>query len=328
MVNGGRVSGADSDVLTISNLQLSDAAVYQLQASNYYSGSPYTASTTASSVYVTAAPDFHTNGVGWAFVNSGGGGSYFPSANVLALTYGNNQGRAAWFATKMNISAFQASFIYQDVGGGGADGAAFVIQNSAAGTNALGAIGGAMGYNNLNVYPSAAVVFRVYPSTGIAYETNGVVAPAFGGTSPVDLAGGDPIQVNLSYDGSTLRVSLSNITTSATFTTNFTSLDLPGVIGTNLAYVGITAATGGLVANQQVSDFRFVPIPTINSASVDGNLLLTWPGTIGGYRVDVTPDLPPVSWSTLSGLIDQTNGTLYRVIAPTGSRNFYRLSLP
>ena len=322
LVSGGRVFGASSNALTISNLQLNDAATYRLQAST----NGGTGFNTPVNVYVTAAPDFRTNGLGWAFVNAGGGGSYFSSPNVLSLTSGYNQRRAAWFTTKMNISAFQASFLYQDLGGGGADGVAFVMQNSPDGTNALGTVGGGMAYNTITA--SAAVKLNVYTASSLAFTTGGANG-TFVSTAPVNLAGGDPIQVDLAYSNSTLRISLSNTLSGATFTTNVNSLNLPGVIGTNLAYVGITAATGGLFANQQVSNFRFVPIPTLTITTNSGSiLLLTWPATIGGYQVQAAPELAPTSWSTVPGLIDQTNGTLYRVVPQSSSSYFYRLSLP
>jgi len=322
MVNNGRVSGATSSVLTITNAQLGDAATYQLLSSNSFAGP---VPSTAASVYVTVAPDFHTNGVGWAFTNQGGGGSFFSGPDVLSLTSANDQRRAAWFTTPMNISAFQASFLYQDVSIGGADGLAFVIQNSPQGTNAIGGGGGAMAYDGIT--PSAAVKLNIFGSSSVAFTTGGA-AGTFTPTSPVDLAGGDPIQVNLNYDGSTFSIKLSNTVSAVTFSTNISAVNLASVVGTNVAYVGITAATGGSSANQQVSNFRYVPIPRVSNSSVGANVLLTWPGTIGGYRVDVTPSLSPTSWSTLPGLIDQTNATMYKVVAPSGNNNFYRLSLP
>lgn len=75
MVNGGRISGANSNVLTISNLQLEDSASYVLQSSNSFGGP---VSTIASTLFVTTAPSFHTNGVGWVLNALGGpDGPYF-----------------------------------------------------------------------------------------------------------------------------------------------------------------------------------------------------------------------------------------------------------
>lgn len=323
LVNGGRISGATSNVLTISNAQLADAATYQLQSTNDFGGP---VPSVAASVYVTAAPTFHDNGVGWAFTNQGGGGSFFSAPNVLTLTTAaNDQRRAAWFTTPMNISGFQASFLYRDVTIGGADGFAFVLQNSAQGTNAIGGGGGGMAYDGIT--PSAAVKFNIYGSSSLAFTTGGA-AGSYVATSPVDLSGGDPIQVNLDYNGSTLRISLSNTVSAATFTTNVTGVNLPAVVGSSVAYVGITAATGGLNAEQQVSDFRYIPVPSLSTTSVGSNLLLTWPGSIGGYHVDATPSLAPASWTSLTGFIDQTNATMYKVVAPSSSNTFYRLALP
>lgn len=323
LVNSGRFSGANSNVLTIANLQLGDAASYQLQTTNAFGGP---VSSVAATMYVTTAPTFHDNGVSWAFTNQGGGGSFFSAPNVLTLTTAvNDQRRAAWFTTPMNIGGFQASFVYQDVSVGGADGFAFVLQNSTAGTNAIGGGGGGMAYDGIT--PSAAVKFNIYNSSSVAFTTGGA-AGTFVATTPVNLSGGDPIAVNLNYDGSTLSINLSNTVSSATFTTNVTSVNLPAIIGSSVAYVGITAATGGINAQQQVSDFRYIPVPSVTSTSVGNSVVLTWPGTIGGYHVDVSPSLSPVSWSSLSGFIDQTNSTNYKVVAPATGNNFYRLALP
>jgi hypothetical protein len=322
LANSVRFSGATSNVLTIANVQPGDAAVYQLFASNIHGGP--TPSTPAT-LFVTTAPTFQGNGLGWTFINQGNDIMYFPSPDVLVLTTANDQRRAAWFNTPMNIDAFKASFIYQVTGIEGADGFAFVVQNSAQGTNAVGGGGGGLAYTGIT--NSAAVMFNVYGSSGIAFSTNGN-SGTFSSTAPVDLRGGDPIRMDLHYNGSTLAVNLSNTITASTFTTNVALGSLATVVGTNVAYIGITAATGGTNYTQQVSNFQYVPLPTASAAKVGSNLLLTWPGTIGGYGVAGSSTVTG-TFTIIPGFIGQTNGLNQKVIGiPPAGNNFYRLVLP
>ena len=66
------------------------------------------------------------------------------AGDVLTLTNAQHSGEAsaAWFNTPVSTGSFTASFTYTDQGGGGADGAAFVLQNDLSGATVLaGAVG-------------------------------------------------------------------------------------------------------------------------------------------------------------------------------------------
>ena len=141
LVDGGRISGATSDTLAIANAQPSDAASYHVEIANAYGGP---ISSTPTALDIVTVPTFHGDGVGWQFVNAGGGGSHFPLPDVMLMTFAASQQRAAWLSIPMYVDGFQISFVYQDLGpagdgaGGGADGFAVVLQNSPAGLQALG----------------------------------------------------------------------------------------------------------------------------------------------------------------------------------------------
>lgn len=324
LVNGGRISGANSNILTISNIQVGDANAYQVFTSNTVSA-PLTSS--VANVFITTAPNFHTNGIGcWQFVNGGAGpGSYFVGDNVLRMTDGaNNEQRAAWFKYPMNIDGFKASFFYQDTLTGGADGFAFVIQNSAQGTNAIGGGGGGMSYFGMT--NSVAVMFNIYNSSGIAFSTNGNNG-TFAPTAPIGLTNGDLIKIDLGYAGSILTVTLSNTVSAATFTTNYTVGSLAKAVGTNVAFVGITAATGGVAANQEMSNFQYIPVPIASAQSGGGSVNLTWPAAVGGYGIQSRTNLITDPWSDVSVPISQVGGNNQATIPATNGASFYQLKL-
>ncbi|MGA2498791.1 MAG: autotransporter-associated beta strand repeat-containing protein, partial [Tepidisphaeraceae bacterium] len=177
------------------------------------------------------------------------------NGSVLNLTTGaTGQATSAFLNTKVPVnSAFTATFTYTDVGGGGADGAAFVLQNS--GLTALGGGGGALGYGGIT--PSAAVELNIYAGNAgyTRYGTNGATG-GYAATGAVNVASGDPIKVQVGYDGSNiLTETLTDLTTSATYTTSYTVGSLASQVGANTAYIGFTGASGGVASTTNISNF-------------------------------------------------------------------------
>lgn len=322
LVNSDRVSGATSSTLSIANLQPGDAATYQLLANNSFGGP---IATTPTTVYVTTTPTFQGNGLGWTFNNLGGGGSFFLAPDQLVMTTSGGQQRSAWLNPKMQVNAFKASFQYQDVTTAGADGFAFVIQNAVEGTAAIGGGGGGLAYSGIT--DSVALTFNIFGTPGMTIRTNGTAGGPYAETTPVNIADGSIIQVDLHYDGLNLAVTLSNTASAATFTTNYVVGDITEATGSDLAYVGFTAATGGVSAEQHVSNFRFIPIPSATATAAGSDVLLTWPGTIGGYGV-ATSSTVTGTYTPIPGFVGQTNGLFQKVVTPGPGNSFYRLVLP
>jgi hypothetical protein len=204
------------------------------------------------------------NGVGY----TANGGATF-GGNSVTLTDGNGgEARSAFFNAPQSITAgWNASFIYQATNPGGVcfcDGAAFIFQNSLAGPSAVGFGGGDYGY--VGIAPSAAIEFSPDsaglspggPGTGF-YEN--ATAQSSGipliSTSPVLLNSMDPIQVALSYDGSTLFETLTDPANSNTFSTSYIGVDLPAIVGGSTAFIGFSGGTGGGTSTQTISNFSF-----------------------------------------------------------------------
>ncbi|HMP77213.1 MAG TPA: choice-of-anchor Q domain-containing protein [Kiritimatiellia bacterium] len=193
---------------------------------------------------------------------------------VFTLTDGGiGQSRSAWYLFEQDINAFQVSFEYLNVGGGGADGVAFVVQNAPAGLAALGGGGGGLGYTGIS--PSFALMINIYAGApggpgiqvttgGAGITTNNPYIP----TPQANPASADPIRFDLTYVGGSLTVTMTNLTSSASFTTNF-PVDIPVAVSDNQAWIGFTAATGGATATQRVSNFSFTSLSSVSTVIVN-----------------------------------------------------------
>ena len=231
------------------------------------------------------------------------------------------------------IGSFFASFTYQDVGGGGADGAVFVLQNDPRGPAALGGGGGGLGYNGIT--PSVGLEFNLYgpnsPSasnSGIAFRPNGATGTPYTDSTPVNPASGNPIGVTVRYDGTTVSLTMTDTVAHVSFSTNYV-VNLPILLGTNTAYVGITGADGGVASTQLISNFYFAPMPAISFTGVSpGVLQLSWPASAGGLVLQSTPNLLTGSWTTVPNPVTLINGQNQVQNLPLIGSQFYRLGLP
>jgi hypothetical protein len=330
LANGGRTSGATSNVLTILNAQTNDTGSYQVFAHNAQDGGNPTPSSTAA-VLVETVPNLNTNGLGWRIQetdnNQGLGGPRGIVNDVLTLTDGfTNEATSAFYTAPLYIGNFRASFTYQDVGGMGADGFAFVLQNDPRGPAALGAGGGNLGYSGIT--PSAAWTFNIYnPNTpGLCYNQNGAHGP-YVSTTPLSLPSGDPIAATVTYNGSVLSLVLTDAVATSSFRTNV-PVNLAALFGTNTAYVGFTGADGGTVSTQQISNFTFIPLPAITAQVTGPNtILLTWPASIGGYALLQESTLTPAGWTLSPAVVTEVGSQYQATVTTSGAAKFYRLLL-
>ncbi|HZZ70975.1 MAG TPA: PEP-CTERM sorting domain-containing protein [Pirellulales bacterium] len=206
----------------------------------------------------TSAAATVTGFSGFAPVN-GSGGSYTNSLNSFQLTDGgNSEGSSGFNSTPVNISAFTATYTYQ--ASGGADGAAFIIQNDSRGTSAVGDAGGALGYGGGSaIQPSVAFELNLYtggPVMGEALGVNGSTGTYNPVNPGLSLNSNNPIMVNLNYDGAKLLVSLRDTVSGNGYTTTYTG-SLPTFVGGSTALIGFSGGTGGITSTQTISNFTY-----------------------------------------------------------------------
>ncbi len=183
-----------------------------------------------------------------------------------------------------DIFSTQFQFRISDAGGlDPADGFTFVLS---AGHDGLGGNGGGLGYQG--VPHSIAIEFDTFENLGndigsnhVAVDTNGSltnagrtnvygVANCLIGAShlaPGCLSNGDLWSALIRYDGADLSVSLLDTDREADPFVVYTSfpINIAQTLGTNTAFVGFTAGTGGGFENHDILNWRFANTTQINS---------------------------------------------------------------
>jgi len=184
-----------------------------------------------------------------------------PAAGTIELTNGGGEDRSIFADTPQNISSFTASFTYQArqfITFGANPGAAFVIEEDPRGAAAVGNETNNFGFHGIT--KSVGITLEIASdSTGIF--TGGNITTGDASVSPVNLGSGDPINVQLTYTGSTLTETLTDTTTLASYTTTDLILqNFPTTVGSPTAYVGFTAGSDQS-ASEYFSNFQFTSVP-------------------------------------------------------------------
>jgi hypothetical protein len=250
----------------------------------------------------TTVAGFGGKGLNWTF-----NGGAVVTNDVVTLTDGfESEARSVFFDDPQWVGSFHAQFVYQSTGG--ADGAAFIMQNAADGPTALGGAGSCLAYCGIS--PSAAVEFNLYSGnggSGTTFQTNGVTG-VYNSTLPLNLGSDDPIWVKLDYDGTNLLEELFDLVNGATYNTSYV-VNVPAAVGSSTAYIGFSAATGGVASEQAVSDFIYT-LGTPPAAAP----IITPPGAIFTNSIAVTLSTAASGaqiYYTLDGTTPTSNSILY-----------------
>ena len=231
-----------------------------------------TAGTSANSSQVSATPATSTTVInyGGGFSSSGlqlNGDAVLNGTNLELTNGGGYEASSAFYNTPVNVQSFTTAFSIQ-LTNANADGMTFVIQN--VGATALGPDGGGLGYGpdtpggTPGIGNSVAVKFDLYSNDGEGTNSTGLYTDGASPTVPattlgggVNLHSGDVLNVQMTYNGTTLTLTITDASVPAdTFTTSWT-INIPSTVGGNTAYVGFTAGTGGLSASQDVLTWTF-----------------------------------------------------------------------
>jgi hypothetical protein len=189
-------------------------------------------------------------------------GATVTDSALQLTTAGGHEGHAAWTAVPLNVQAFTTDFSFQITAGTNtADGMTFAIQNDA--VSAVGASGAGLGY--AGIASSVAVKFDLYSNAGEGPDSAGFYTDGAAPTVPatdmtssgVNLHSGDMMHAHLVYDGTTLKLTLTDTVTSKSFSASQV-IDIPATVGANTAYVGFTGGTGGEVSVQQITNWTYV----------------------------------------------------------------------
>ncbi|MDB6067653.1 MAG: Cell surface protein [Pedosphaera sp.] len=326
----GLISGATNSSYSFNALPGTNS--YHVGVSNAYGA--IVSSTAVVTGESNSPPLVAFNNMDWVLT---GNGNIIPSivGSLLTLTDGNgSEASSAFFDVGQYVGGFVASFSYQT--SGGADGTTFCLQNSPAGTNALGQPGGGLGYAGIT--PSAAFEINIYTGShggvGIRVDTNGSVGAGFAntgysGTGPVNLASGDSIYVRLYYSQGVMQVLLVDPSVPATYTTNV-SINLPATVGNGSAYIGFTGADGGVASVQTVSSFLYSyttpPILSITPGT-SGHEVVSWPVSVSSLFMLQQSGSLAGPWSPVAGPTNQVNLQNQVTLTPSGSPAFFRLQL-
>lgn len=200
------------------------------------------------------------------------GSAAIVGAKAEVTNGGGNQAGSFFSTSAVDITRFNTQFTFQlTAGTSTADGMTFTIQGI--GPTARGPSGGGLGYGPDHVSgtggiaSSVAVKFDLYSNEGEGVNSTGLytngAAPTNVGSilltpSNLDLHSGHVFQVNMTYDGTTLAVTIKDTVTGVSATQNYT-INIPTVIGRSTAYVGFTGGTGGQTVTQDILSWNFAP---------------------------------------------------------------------
>ncbi len=254
-----------------------------------------TMSAVASATYVIESPyiSYPSGGFNASSFDLNGRAA-ITSGGLLQLTDGGgDEGRSAWFATKVPVQTFTTDFTFQ-LTDAQADGFAFVIQN--AGPTALGADGGGLGYRGIP--QSLAIKFDLFDDAGEGPDSTGLftqgaapTVPAVNLTgTPINLHSGAPFAAHITYDGTDLTLTLTDSNTLGTWSYSW-PINIPATVGGTTAYVGFTAGTGGETSTQNITSWTYSPAPSTPNypAGLDGaGLQLNGATTYSGTSLQLT----------------------------------------
>ena len=274
---------AGATAIAIGGLTPLTTYYFRMRGFNGVGDSAYSNTAIATTTNQVALLDFSAGFAGSTNKLTYNGSATINGTKAELTNGGNNQAGSVFPTSAVDVTKFNSQFTFQlSAGSSTADGFTFCIQGNA--PTALGPSGGGLGYGpdhtggTGGIINSMAVKFDLYNNQGEGVDSTGLytggVAPTNVGSidltpSGVDLHSGDTFQVTLSYDGTTLSVTIKDTVTAKSASQSYT-INIPTTVGNSTAYVGFTGGTGGLVATQDILTWTFAPNATTSPNAPSG----------------------------------------------------------
>ena len=178
---------------------------------------------------------------------------------------GAHEAGSVFSTNAVDVSKFSNQFTFQ-LTNANADGFTFTIQGIGPTALVPQAADSAMAQARRRIAKSVAVKFDLFSNAGEGADSTGEFTNGASPTTPaidltstgINLHSGDVFQVLMSYDGTTLTVTITDTVTHATASQSYT-VNIPQVVGSNTAYVGFTGGTGGSTAVQNILTWTYQP---------------------------------------------------------------------
>ena len=209
------------------------------------------------------------------------GNATVAGSNIRLTDGGLGEAGSGFSTAPVYVTKFTNEFTFQLHDGTvpPADGISFTVQG--VGPTALGGGGGGLGCFTLP--HSVAVKFDIYNNSGEGTDSTGLYPNgAFPSVPATDLSGAGislynhPCRVTMSYNGSALTVTITDLVTHHSATQTY-AVDIPTIVGGQVAFVGFTGGTGALGAVQDIQSWTFASCtpPQISGASATPSVI--WP---------------------------------------------------
>jgi fibronectin type 3 domain-containing protein len=299
-------TGVTNTSFTDTGLTIGTTYYYQVSAVNAAGESSRSLETSAAAL--NSGLSFSSGFSGAGSVLAFNGSTKLNGAALQLTDGGTGEGASAFSNTRFDVTRFATQFTFQvlNTTNPSADGFTFAIQG--AGPTALGPGGGGLGFgpdspgNGVGIPNSVAVKFDLYSNAGEGADSTGLYT---NGASPtnvgsvdltstgIDLRSQHVFNVSMTYDGTTLKVSITDTTTNASAAQSYT-VNIPAIVGANTGYAGFTAGTGGLTASQSILSWIYTPSAAPPSAPVGlsatastNQVSLSWAASAGATSYNI-----------------------------------------
>lgn len=195
------------------------------------------------------------------------------------------ESRSIFYTIRQDITQFTASYTFEALGDPSAPfGACFVVQNSPGGPQTVARYSASgvttkLGYTDtFGAFNRSSAVSMEYGSltagsSSTALYRDGGVGGGSSDTSPLHLFSGNPIDVTIVYNGTTLRRTFTDRVTGESFQ-QLSAVNIPSIVGGTTAYVGFVATSGTNPNTEQwLSNFTFA-VPSPGATAVLGMMAL------------------------------------------------------